>query len=252
MLAMPHHPDRVFPLQGVSNFRDLGGYAGDGGRPLRWRRLYRSDHFGNLTDADRTQLATLGITRAFDFRGEAERAATPYALPGAVQHALAIEPSVVQRLQAMAAAGTEVTVPVVQGLMAELYRALVLDHAHRFAELFAHLLEAEAPVVFHCTAGKDRTGVAAALILLALGVPRAVVQQDYLLTNQHYRHPPLPQTDTPIDVLKVLWRVDDAFLDAALQAIDAQPGGLPAYLRQRMGLGTAALSALRTRYLQPA
>ncbi len=249
---MLQHPDRVFPLQGVSNFRDLGGYAGDGGRPLRWRRLYRSDHFGALTGADRAQLAALGIARSFDFRGVAERAATPYELAGAVQHPLSIEPSVVQRLQALAAAGTQLTVPMVQDLMSDLYRALVLDQAHRFEELFAHLLEAEAPMVFHCTAGKDRTGVAAALILLALGVPRAVVQQDYLLTNQHYRHPALPQTDTPIAVLQVLWRVDDGFLDAALQAIDAHPGGLPAYLEQRLGLGPAALAVLRARYLQPA
>ncbi len=249
---MPQHPDRLIPLQGVSNFRDLGGYAGEGGRPLRWRRLFRSDHFGALTDADRTRLAALGIARSFDFRGVAERAATPYTLPGVAQHPLSIEPTVVQRLQELAAAGTRVTVPVVQGLMGDLYRALVLDQAHRFEELFAHLLEADAPVVFHCTAGKDRTGVAAALILLALGVPRAVVQQDYLLTNQHYRHPPLPQTETPIEVLQVLWRVDDGFLDAALQTIDAQPGGLPAYLEQRLGLGPAALAALRERHLQAA
>jgi len=249
---MLQHPDRLIPLQGVSNFRDLGGYAGEGGRPLRWRRLFRSDHFGALTDADRTRLAALGIARSFDFRGVAERAATPYTLPGVAQHPLSIEPTVVQRLQELAAAGTRVTVPVVQGLMGDLYRTLVLDQAHRFEELFAHLLEADAPVVFHCTAGKDRTGVAAALILLALGVPRAVVQQVSLLTNQHSRHPPLPQTETPIEVLQVLWRVDDGFLDAALQTIDAQPGGLPAYLEQRLGLGPAALAALRERHLQAA
>jgi protein-tyrosine phosphatase len=238
------HPDRLIPLQGVSNFRDLGGYAGDGGRPLRWRRLFRSDHFGALTEADRAQLAPLGIARSFDFRGVAERAATPYQLPGVVQHPLSIEPTVVQRLQDLAAAGTQVTVPVVQDLMADLYRRLVLDQAHRFAELFDQLLASDAPVVFHCTAGKDRTGVAAALILLALGVPRDVVLADYLLTNQ--------QSETPIEVLKVLWRVDDSFLAAALQAIDAQPGGLPAYLQQRLGLGPAALAALRARYLQEA
>lgn len=249
---MTNHPDRLIPLQGVSNFRDLGGYTGDGGRPLRWRRLFRSDHFGALTDTDRARLAALGIARSFDFRGVAERAATPYHLPGVVQHPLSIEPTVVQRLQDLAAAGAQVTVPVVQGLMADLYRALVLDQSHRFAELFAQLLDADAPVVFHCTAGKDRTGVAAALILLALGVPRDVVLADYLLTNQHYRHPPLPQSETPIEVLKVLWRVDAGFLDAALAAIDALPGGLPAYLAQRLGLGPAALATLRARYLQPA
>ncbi len=248
--AMPQHPDRVFPLQGVTNFRDLGGYAAEGGRPVRWRRLFRSDHFGALTEADRAQLAQLGITRVFDFRGVAERAATPYDWPGVVQHHLAIEPTVVQRMQDLTAAGGTLTAPLVTDLMADLYRALVQEQSHRFAELFDHLLQAEAPVAFHCTAGKDRTGVAAALILLALGVPRPTVQQDYLLTNQHYRHPPLPHSETPPEVLQVLWRVQDAFLDAALHTIDSQPGGLPAYL-QRLGLGPAALAALRERYLQP-
>ncbi len=247
--AMPAHPDRVLPLQGVTNFRDLGGYPGDGGRPLRWRRLFRSDHFGALTEADRATLAPLGIARSFDFRGVAERAATPYHWPGVVQHPLSIEPTVVQRMQDMTAAGRALTVPLVTDLMADLYRALVRDQSHRFAELFDHLLQAEAPVVFHCTAGKDRTGVAAALILLALGVPRDLVRQDYLLTNQHYRHPPIAQSETPPEVLQVLWRVQDGFLDAALQSIDAQPGGLPAYL-QKLGLGPAALAALRARYLQ--
>jgi protein-tyrosine phosphatase len=167
-----------------------------------------------------------------------------------VQHPLSIEPTVVQRMQDMTAAGRALTVPLVTDLMADLYRALVTEQSHRFAELFDQLLQADAPVVFHCTAGKDRTGVAAALILLALGVPRATVQQDYLLTNQHYRHPPLAHSETPPEVLQVLWRVQDGFLDAALQTIDAQPGGLDAYL-QRLGLGPAALAALRTRYLQP-
>lgn len=243
------HPDRVLPLQGVTNFRDLGGYPGAGGRPLRWRRLFRSDHFGALTEADRAALAPLGIARSFDFRGVAERAAPPYHWPGVVQHPLSIEPTVVQRMQDMAAAGRALTVPLVTDLMADLYRALVRDQSHRFAELFDHLLQTEAPVVFHCTAGKDRTGVAAALILLALDVPRDLVLQDYLLTNHHYRHPPIAHSETPPEVLQVLWRVQDGFLAAALQTIDDQPGGLPGYLRQ-LGLGPAALAALRARYLQ--
>lgn len=249
---MPLHPNRLIPLQGVSNFRDLGGYAGEGGRPLRWRRLFRSDHFGALTESDRAQLAALGLARSFDFRGVAERAATPYQLPGAVQHPLSIEPTVVQRLQDLAAAGSQVTVPVVQDLMADLYRALVLDQSHRFAELFHHLLAADAPVVFHCTAGKDRTGVAAALILLALGVPRAVVDADYLLTNEHYRRPPTPPSDTPPDALKVLWTVRPSFLDAAFAAIERDHGGVDRYLRQRLGLGDAALAQLAKHYLEPA
>ena len=247
---MPQHPDRLLRLQGASNFRDLGGYVGQGGRPLRWRRLFRAEHLAGLTAADRATLAGLGLGRAVDFRGQAERAATPYHWPGITAHALSIEPTVVQRMQDMVAAGQRLTVPLVQGLMRDLYQTMATEQAPRFAELFALLLADDSPLVLHCTAGKDRTGVAAALILLALGVPRPVVQQDYLLTNAHYRHPPLPQTDTPPEVLAVLWRVQADFLDTALATIDAQPGGLHGFLRQRLGLDDAALRLLAARYLQ--
>ena len=249
---MLEHPDRAWRLQGATNFRDLGGYAGYGGRALQWRRLFRSDHLASLTDADRARLAALGPATAFDFRGDAERAATPYQLPGITQRALAIEPSVVQRMQDVVAAGRPLTATMVAGLMADLYRSLINDQAHHFAALFQHLLETDQPVVFHCTAGKDRTGVAAALILLALGVPRDQVLQDYLLTNALYRHPPLPHSETPADVLAVLWRVQTEFLDAALQTVDDEHGGIDRYLQARLGLGAAERDALARRYLQPA
>lgn len=251
--AMLDHPDRVWPLQGTSNFRDLGGYRGRDGRPLRWRRLFRSAHLAGLTDADHATLAALGLARSFDFRGDAERAAAPSRLqPGVTPHALAIEPTVVQHMQGLQAAGSTLTGPVAVEMMKDLYRELVDAHAHRFAELFAHLLQAEAPLLFHCTAGKDRTGVAAALILLALGVPREVVMQDYLLTNQHYQRPAHALRELPDEVLAVLWTVRADYLDAALQAIDTDHGGLPRYLQQRLGLGPAALDTLAARYLQAA
>ena len=248
---MPQHPDRAWRLQGATNFRDLGGYAGAGGRPLQWRRLFRSDHLASLTDADRARLAALGPATAFDFRGDAERAATPYDLPGVTQRSLAIEPSVVQRMQDLVAAGRTLTAPLVSSLMADLYRSLIRDQSHHFAALFEHLLQTDAPVVFHCTAGKDRTGVAAALILLALGVPRDQVLQDYLLTNALYQHTALPHSETPADVLAVLWRVQAGFLDAALQTVDDEQGGIDRYLQARLGLGPAEREALARRYLQP-
>ncbi len=247
---MPQHPDRHVPLQGATNFRDLGGYPGHGSRPLRWRKLFRSDHLAGLTDADHAVLAGLGLARTIDFRGEVERAATSYRLPGVVQHSLVIEPSVVQRMQDLVAAGRELSAAVAIELMKDLYRGMVNDHSHRFAEMFDLLLQADTPSVLHCTAGKDRTGVGSALILLALGVPRELVLQDYLLTNQFYRHPPVPASETPAEALAVLWRVQQGFLDAALHAVDTEQGGVDAYLRQRIGLSSAALETLATRYLQ--
>jgi protein-tyrosine phosphatase len=249
---MPDHPQRVWPLQGATNFRDLGGYAAQDGRTVRWRRLFRSDHLAGLTEADKAALAGLGLSRALDFRGHAERAAVAYELPGVTQHSLAIEPTVVQRMQELVAGGQALTPARAAELMTELYRALVNDQSHRFAELFEHLLQADAPVIFHCTAGKDRTGFAAALILLALGVPRSVVRQDYLITNRVFRQPPAAQGGLSAEVLAVLWRVQPGFLDAALHAVDRDHGGVEPYLRDRLGLDAAARRRLLQLYLAPA
>jgi protein-tyrosine phosphatase len=247
---MLRHTDRVWRLQGAPNFRDLGGYIGHGGRPLRWRRLFRSDHLANLTPVDRSRLAQLELARSFDLRGVAERDAAPYELSGVTQHSLAIEPTVVQRMDDIAAAGATLTAPLVTELMRELYRALINDRADRFGELFEHLIASDAPAVVHCTAGKDRTGVAVALVLLALGVPRDIVMQDYLLTNELAHDPVHIDSATPLEARAVLWRVQQQFLDTALRIVDVDHGGIERYLTQRLRLSRAALDTLAARYLQ--
>ncbi|QTD44612.1 tyrosine-protein phosphatase [Ottowia testudinis] len=245
------HPDRSLRLSGASNFRDLGGYQSAAGLPVRWRRLFRSDHLASLTAEDAQAVQRLGVTRAFDFRGTGERAATPYHLPGVTQHALPIEPTVVQGLKDLLHAGQAVTPARTVELMQHTYRAFVHDNAARFAALFSHLLESDAPLVLHCTAGKDRTGFAAALILLALDVPREVVMQDYLLTNDLYRMPAFDESRAPREVLNVLWRVQADFLDAALHAAEQAHGGIDAYLADALGVGAAERRRLAELYLAP-
>jgi protein-tyrosine phosphatase len=242
---------RSLNLSGATNFRDLGGYAGLDGRTVRWRRIFRSDHLAGLTPRDTEVLAGLGLARAFDFRGVYERAATPYELSGVVQHPLPIEPTVVQSLQAILAAGRDLTERDAVEVMRQTYRSFVSDSAMRFAELFRHLLAGDAPLVFHCTAGKDRTGVAAALILHALGVPRDLVVDDFLLTNTVYRRPAgAAQTEAPREVLDVLWKVRIEFLDAALQVLDDDYGGTDGYLEQ-LGVGPRERERLAELYLEP-
>lgn len=242
---------RSLKLSGASNFRDLGGYIGHDGRPVRWRRIFRSDHLAALTPEDTAVLAGLQLSRAVDFRGAAERAALAYTLPDVAYHALSIEPTVVQRAKDMALAGQQLSPEVAVQLMQDTYRAFVNDNTEQFATLFAHLLEDDAPLVFHCTAGKDRTGFAAALILLALGVPRDVVMQDYLLTNSLYLRPAWVAGQTPEAVLNVLWRVQEDFLEAALQAVDRDQGGMQRYLGERLRVGPAEQRRLGALYLQP-
>lgn len=238
-------------MAGATNFRDLGGYVGQDGRAVKWRRIFRSDHLAGLTPADQALLAELGVSRAIDFRGKAEGAAYAYAIPGVAYHPLVIEPTVVQRALELQATGRALTAQDAVGLMQDTYRGFVHENAPRFAELFRLLLASDAPTVFHCTAGKDRTGFAAALILMALGVPRETVMQDYLLTNNLYRRPAGMGSHAPEEVLAVLWRVQEEFLDAALHMVDQDYGGVPTYLVDVLGVDAAAQRQLAAQYLQP-
>lgn len=242
---------RSLDLSGASNFRDLGGYPGLDGRPVRWRCIFRSDHLADLTPQDKRVLTGLGLGRAIDFRGRAERLALSYELPDVRYYTLPIEPTVVQRAKEMALAGRQMSAPMAVQLMQDTYRAFVSDNVDQFAELFEQLLTEDSPLVFHCTAGKDRTGFAAALVLLALGVSREVVMQDYLLTNSLYRRPAALTSSAPEDVLNVIWRVQECFLQAALQAVDDDHGGVSQYLARRLRVDAVASKRLAQLYLQP-
>jgi protein-tyrosine phosphatase len=247
---MPVTPARHLKLSGASNFRDLGGYATSDGRTVRWRQIFRSNHLGHLTDEDAVVLRDLGVRSAFDFRGSEERTAALCAMPEIAVHSLPVEPTVVAALRAIAADGTPLSTGHAVEVMCDSYRSYVQNNTRHFRTLFAHLLEDRAPLVIHCTAGKDRTGFACALILHTLGVPEDVISEDYLLTNRFYRRDPNHGTDLPDEVRQVLGSVQAAFLAAAFQAIDADYGDLESYIRDGLGIGKAERAHLEARYLQ--
>ena len=112
----------------------------------------------------------LGVRSAFDFRGKEERTAALCGMPDIAVHSLPVEPTVVAALRAIAAAGTPLSTDHAVDVMRDSYRSYVQGNTPRYRTLFAHLLEDRAPLVIHCTAGKDRTGFACALILHTLGV----------------------------------------------------------------------------------
>ena len=237
-------------LQGASNFRDVGGYRNADGRRVRRGQVFRSDHLAGLTDEDLLRLQALGIGHSLDFRGVNECAATPYALAGVQRVALTIEPTVIARLQALVAQGVVPTTEETVDLMRETYRDFVNHNAATFGRFLKHLLEQPTPQVFHCTAGKDRTGFAAALLLSALGVDRATIEHDYLLTNQLYRRDPRMEGNGHPHVMKVLWQVQPEFLQAAFDAVDAQHGGMRDYLHGAIGLSPQETSALQQLLLE--
>ena len=247
MSADPHPPVR---MQGASNFRDVGGYRTQNQRRVRTGQVFRSDHLAGLTPEDLTRLASLGIGHSLDFRGTAESTTTPYAIPGVQRLALTIEPTVIARMQALVAQGVVPTTEETVDLMRETYRDFVNHNAATFGRFLKHLLEKPTPQVFHCTAGKDRTGFAAALLLSALEVDRATIEHDYLLTNQLYKRDARLEGQGHPHVMKVLWQVQPEFLHAAFEAIDAQHGGMRDYLHGAIGLSPQELAELRRLLLE--
>ena len=240
---------RHIPLNGASNFRDLGGYVGHMGRPIKWRKIFRSDHLANLSPDDLKQIQSLGVKRSFDFRGVQESQAQTYDWPGLQRHSLSIEPTVVQRLQAQHQTGKPLTAADALDAMQTTYRDFVLVDSRRFAELFEHLLDHADPLLFHCTAGKDRTGLAAALVLTALDVSESDIWRDYLLTNQLYKRNSTGVTNLSSDVLKIVWEVQESFLKASLEQIQASHGNIQNYLSNALGMTPAAKLRLQSLYL---
>ena len=225
-----------------SNFRRVGA---DG---AALRNLYRSDHLGALDERDAAQIRALGITRVLDFRGVQERSAAVCRLNDVTVHSLPIEPTIVQKLSELLAAGHSLTAADVAAHMQDTYRGFVRDNTPRFAEFFAHLLASGEPTVFHCTAGKDRTGFAAALLLKALDTPDEEVMRDYLLTNDRLQLPASWRSGLPREAMQVLWRVQPEFLRAALAEVDACYGSLEGYFREGLRLREAERAELRALY----
>lgn len=230
-----------------SNFRDLAAVVHPH-VPLRRRVLFRSDHLGALDENDARQIEALGVRRVLDFRGVNERAEAVCALQGVAVHSLPIEPTVVQVLSALVQAGETLDAQAVSAHMQNTYRGFVRTGTPRFAEFFGHLLESGEPTVFHCTAGKDRTGFAAALLLYALGASHEDVMHDYLLTNDRLQPSTRSWPGLTPEAIGVLWGVRPEFLQAALDTVQSDYGSMDAYLGQGLGLHEPQRARLRALY----
>ncbi|MGH7042272.1 MAG: tyrosine-protein phosphatase [Acetobacteraceae bacterium] len=276
---------RAIALEGVSNLRDLGGWPVAGGR-IRFGRVFRAAALAGMTATDAARLAGLGLKTVCDLRGREEAAGTPSRLdllPGVRAHALSIEPSIGASLRALLAASdaadastigptappdaaaadapteapTAVPTTVRIGadaltLMRQAYVGYALDWSHRYRTLFDLLADpAGPPLLFHCSAGKDRTGFAAALILTALGASRETVLADYLATRRFWRGDAAMAAGLPAQAAAALLGVDATLLDAAFAAIATVSGGFAGYAADRLGLTPQRLKRLRAALVEP-
>jgi protein-tyrosine phosphatase len=241
---------RLIALEGAQNFRDIGGYRTVDGRRVKWGLILRSADLSRLTDADLASLNDLSIQTVFDLRSTSERRSAPDVFAGR-----SATVSVDYDINAQAIAAALRSGPTAESLRSALsttYPQLLTSLQPEYRQLFDRLLEGQGTTIYHCTAGKDRTGMATALILSALGVPRETIFADYLMSNRFY-HP--AANATPVrglspDLLAVLMGVDESYLQAFFDFINAQYGSVDGYLDRALGVDAARIVRLRALYTE--
>jgi protein-tyrosine phosphatase len=248
--------DRLVQIEGTLNFRDIGGYATRFGRDVRKHTVYRSDGLAAVGDAGWERLTQLGIREIFDLRHEVELRTASYESPDGINVTnLAIGPKEVQTeakdvFELMKSGGED---DFGLDYMIDMYGRIFADHAAAFGELLTHLADRRRlPAVFHCTAGKDRTGIAAALVLSVLGVDRKTILDDYELSNEfrstrriEQLRPQLEAEGIDVERVRPYLSAPRPALEAALTGVDVSNGGVDGFLVERAGVAPGTLEALR-------
>ena len=248
----------LLPLEGGFNLRDMGGYLAADGRRVRRGMLFRSGVMSLLTEADEAHLAGLGIATVCDLRrpGERQRDPTRWCEPAGVFYWSRDYEEVTGVLGALLS-GKVGDPSAMRAKMLNLYREILVDHAPSYRFMFERLAGGHVPLLFNCSAGKDRTGVAAALILSALGVARETIVEDYLLTNRYADFSRLTASgrggadkfgSIDPDVVRPLLAADADYLAVAFDSLESDHGGLDAYLAS-IGVDAAVKARLQDRLL---
>ncbi|MBB3112814.1 protein-tyrosine phosphatase [Paenibacillus phyllosphaerae] len=244
--------DRILPLEGTLNFRDLGGYETTDGRMVKWGRLYRSGELSALTEEDRDYLEELGIVRVCDLRRPDELAKKPNR---SLSEAEQVSVDLMRHFWNSAFKHDQKNLGYENAV--EIFKFLNRSFVHAveaLQRLFQQVLEAQGrPVVVHCAQGKDRTGLAIALLLYAIGVPMETIMKDYELSNlfyeafvaQHEQEAEANQISSDPGFVRAIMSVNREYLQAAFDEIADKFGTIDRYLEESLTIDAAKREHLR-------
>jgi len=252
---------RVLTLDGGINFRDLGGYVNAQGKTVKWRKLLRCGHLANLSKGDIDALEKLSVTQVHDFRRQEEQSQSPSAAVRAdFIDDYQISIGDISRFWEFLFEG-ELTPESSHQLVVNSYGSCISAIITPFSRFMQEILEnANNASIFHCSAGKDRTGMAAALLLSALDVPRETIVEDYLLTQKHYDSTKL------VEIIEGHLRAaevsswDRAWLTpyvsvhrdniiAFLDSIEGEYGSVKGFLKQGLGFSELDVQHMKKQFL---
>jgi protein-tyrosine phosphatase len=260
--------ERQVKLEGQANFRDLGGYRTTDGRRVKWGLIYRAGQLNKLSDADLSKLKELNVRTVIDFRGtaEAETRGKDRLPEGVRSRSCPIDVNSLPKEPKEEAAPGDSSAGRTD-FMLQATRSIMINRTDVYAALIRELAEPQnRPLVFHCTAGKDRTGVGAAIVLTLLGVPWETVRDDYLLSNFYRREENerelkimrdsiakkqgIPPDQVDMTSYEAMFLVKPEYIDAAHDEVIRRYGSMEAYIRKGLGIPDEMVNQLRSELLE--
>ncbi len=233
---------RHLPLEGAYNVRDLGGYKTKEGKIVKWGRVFRSGDLNHLTENDLKYLSEIPLKTYIDFRDSSEIEMAPDEKPETLIHAYNLPITAGNLIDI-----SKITAETIPTLLVDVNKSFVKDWQNPYTGFFKILMdEKKAPLLFHCSAGKDRTGYAAALFLASLGVDRKTIVDDYMLSAV-YMKDKYAQIIKAYPIYEPLLTVKKEYIEGALGMIDEDFGGIETYLTKYLHVD---LNKMKQLYLE--
>ena len=258
-ISFQNEEHRLLPMDGSHNTRELGGYKTTEGKSVKWGMLFRSDKLSDISETDQKYLQALGIEKIVDFRSEEEKTEDPDVIPAGISYVempISVDGAMRSKIEAVLKGETD---KEVESFLIDANREFVTNYTGVYENFLRGLIDEDAPTLFHCTAGKDRAGFAAAITLIALGVSKADVINDYMKTNAFTQERieeilgqiklmSLYQAD--VEILRPLLGVEQIYIETAFKTAEEKYGSLENFIRVGLNISDADIKKLRNKFLE--
>jgi protein-tyrosine phosphatase len=250
---------RLLPMDGSHNTRELGGYKTTDGKTIKWGKLFRSDKLSDISKTDQAYLQNLGIKKIVDFRSEQEKAEDPNIIPTGIKYVempISVDGAMRSKIEAVLKGETD---SEIESFLIDANREFVTDYTDVYENFLRGLIDEDVPTLFHCTAGKDRAGFAAAITLIALGVSKEDVINDYMKTNaftQERIEEILGQIElmslyqSDVEILRPLLGVEQIYIETAFRTAEEKYGSLENFIRDGLNISDEDIQKLRNKFLE--
>ena len=250
---------RLLPMDGAFNTRELGGYKTTDGKSVKWGMLFRSDKLSDISENDQLYLQSLGIKRIVDFRSEGEKTEDPNIIPEGINYVetpINVDGAMRSKIEAVLKGETN---KEVKSFLVDANKEFVTNYTSVYEDFLRGLIDEDGPTLFHCTAGKDRAGFAAAITLTALGVSKEDVIEDYMKTNiftkdkidemiDKIKLMSLYQADA--EILRPLIGVERIYIETAFKTAEEKYGSLENFIREGLNISDEEIQILRNKFVE--